>query len=117
MIPAFLLPIDHRVRRDHGGDSDTLMGLLGLLGRGSIYTEGNNADVNPLEKTYVSLQRQCSEYFVIDKGPYQSDQTLGINNQLSLSRMCQQVLMLVVPVPPHLRAPGVQGGHVESRRP
>lgn len=84
-----------------------LTGLLGLLERGGIYTEGNNADVNPLEKTYVSPQRQRSEYFVIiDKGPYQS----------SLSRMCQQVLMLVVPVPPHLRVPGVWGGHVESRR-
>lgn len=47
----------HRVRWDREGDGDKLTGFLGMSGGGSVCTEGNNADVNPLERTYVSHQR------------------------------------------------------------
>lgn len=78
--------------------------------------------VSVLKETVLMLIHQRGHMYPIrgdiqNISHYQSGQTLGINNQVSLSRLCQQVLMLVLPVPPHLRAPAVQGGHVESRRP
>ena len=58
------------------------MGLLSFLGGGSIYTKGNDADVNLVED--ITNPSEVTEYLGIT-----SRETLGVNTQGSLSRTCQ----------------------------